>query len=175
VATIAELCFAWQCALLLFKLSHSTGTSMFSTIGFTVVPIICIAELSCWFAVLTLNHIAHAIEESLWLILVVLFAASLLIYSHQIRGGLPIWVLLGLIACAGTTVLIVFVDIPHYIFRWWTLRRAGLRYLRIRDGLKDAFLRRHVTHKPEHWRKEVLWMSLYFSAGVWVSLGFIFV
>jgi hypothetical protein len=50
-----------------------------------------------------------------------------------------------------------------------------LRYLRIRDGLKDAFVRRHVTHANKDWRNEVLWMSLYFSAGVWVSLGFVFV
>src|SRR5262244_4496972 len=66
VATIAEFCFASQCALLLFKLSHSTGASIFRTIGVTVLPIILIAELACWFAVITLNHIGHAMEELLW-------------------------------------------------------------------------------------------------------------
>jgi len=175
VATMAEICFGWQCALLLFKLSHSTGAPTIHAIGLTVVPIILIAELACWFAVLTLNHIGHAVEELLWSIMAVLIAAGLVIYSKQTGGGLPFWVAFGLIASAATAALILFVDIPLYITRWRTGRRAGLRYLRIRQGLKDAFVRRRVTHANEDWRNEVLWMSLYFSAGVWLSLGLVFV
>ena len=175
VATIAELGFALQCALLLFKLSHSTGAWIIHTIGLTVVPIILIAELACWFAVVSLNHIGHAVEELLWSIVVVLVAAGLVIYSQQTGGGLPLWIVMGLIASAGTTILIVFVDIPLYISRWRTNQRAGLRYLRIRDGLKDAIVRREVTRVTDDWRNEVLWMSLYFSAGVWVSLALVFV
>src|SRR5215475_5342096 len=175
VATIAELGFASQCALLLFKLSHSTGASIIFRIGLTVLPIILIAELACWFAVVTLNHIGHAVEELLWSIVVALVAAGLVIYSQRTGGGLPLWVVLGLIASAGTTILIVFVDIPLYIARWRTNQLAGLRYLRIRDGLKDAVVRRQVTRATDDWRNEVLWMSLYFSAGVWVSLVLVFV
>jgi hypothetical protein len=174
VATIAELGFAAQCAMLLFKLSDSTGASILRTIGLTVLPIILIAELACWFAVVTLNYIGHAVEELLWSIMVALVAAGLVIYSQTGRG-LPVWVVIGLIASAGTTTLIVFVDIPLYIARWRTRRRAGLRYLQIRDGLKDACVRRQVTGASENWRNEVLWMSLYFSAGVWVSLALVFV
>jgi hypothetical protein len=175
VATIAELCFALQCALLLFKLSHSSGASIIATIGLTVLPIIVVAELACWCAVLTLNHIGHAIEELLWSVMVVLVASGLVIYYEQTGGGLALWVAIGLIASAGTTALIIFVDIPLYISRWRTGRRAGSRYLRFREGLKDAFVRRHVTHASEDWRNDVLWMSLYFSAGVWVSLVIVFV
>src|SRR5262249_49459723 len=120
VATIAELCFALQCALLLFKLSHSTGASVIGTIGLTVLPVILVAELACWFAVVTLNHIGHAVEELLWSIMVVLVAVGLVIYSRQTSGGFSLWVALGLIASAGTTALIVFVDIPLYIARWRT-------------------------------------------------------
>src|SRR5215510_1387081 len=175
VATIAEMCFALQCALLLVKLAHASGASIIGTIGLTVLPIIFVAERACWCAVVTLNHIGHAIEELLWSIMVVLVATGLVIYHEQTGGGLPLWVAIGLIASAGTTALIMFVDIPLYIARWRTGRRAGLRYLRIRDGLKDAFVRRQVTHASEDWRNEVLWMSLYFSAGVWVSLVIEFV
>jgi len=175
VATIAELCFEWKCALLLFKLSGSTGVSIIGTIGLTVLPIIFVAELACWCAVVTLNHIGHAIEELLWSIMVVLVAAGLMIYYQQIGGRLPLWVAIGLLASATTTAVIMFVNIPVYIARWRTGKRAGLRYLRIRDGLKDAFSRCQVTHASEHWRNEVLWMSLYFSAGVWVSLVIVFV
>jgi hypothetical protein len=175
VATVAELCFAWQCALLLFKLSAQTGSSVIGTIGLTVLPIIIVAELACWFAVATLNNIGHAVEELLWSIMVGLVAAGLVIYWRGTGGAPPMWVPIGLIACAGTAALILMVDIPLYIKRWRIGKRAGLRYLRIFEGLKDAVVRRRVTQASDDWREEVLWMSLYFSAGVWVSLGIIFV
>jgi hypothetical protein len=175
VATIAELCFVWQCALLLFKLAAQTGSAAIGTIGFTVLPIIVVAELACWFAVATLNNIGHAVEELLWSIMVALVAACLVIYRQHTAGAAPMWVPIGLIACAGTAALILIVDVPLYITRWRIAKRAGLRYLRIVDGLKDTVARRRVTQAREDWRPEALWMGLYFSAGVWVSLGMIFV
>ena len=175
VATVAELCFAWQCALLLFKLSALTGSVAIGAIGLAVLPIIVVAELACWFAVTTLNNIGHAVEELLWSIMVGLIAAGLVIYWRHTTGVLPMWVPIGLIACAGTAVLILMVDIPLYIRRWRIAKRAGLRYLRVVDGLKDAVARRRVTQTRDDWAKEVPWMTLYFSAGVWVSLGIIFV
>jgi hypothetical protein len=175
VATVAELCFACQCTLLLFKLSALTGSSVIGAIGLSVLPIIVVAELACWFAVATLNHIWHAVEELLWSIVVSLVAAGLVFYWRHTAGELPAWVPIGLVACAGTTALILTVDIPLYITRWQVGRRAGLRYLSVIDGLKDAVVRRRATQASEDWRNEVLWMSLYFSAGVWVSLGIIFV
>jgi hypothetical protein len=175
VATIAELCFAWQCALLLSKLSALTGSSAIGAIGLAVLPIIIVAELACWFAVATLNHIWHAVEELLWSMVVGLVATGLVLYWRLTAGDLPMWVPIGLIACTGTVVLILAVDIPLYITRWHFGKRACLRYLRVMEGLKDAVVRRRVTQTRDAWRKEVLWMSLYFSAGVWVSLGIIFV
>jgi hypothetical protein len=175
VATVAELCFAWQCALLLFKLSALTGSSVIDAIGLAVVPIIVVAELACWFAVATLNYIGHAVEELLWSIMVGLVAAGLVLYCRYTAGALPVWVPIGLIASAGAAALILTVDIPLYITRWRSGKRAGLRYLRVVEGLRDAVVRRRVTQASDDWRKEVLWMSLYFSAGVWVSLGIIFV
>lgn len=175
VATIAELCFAWQCALLLFKLSALTGSSAIGAIGLAVLPIIVVAELACWFAVATLNHIWHAVEELLWSTMVGLVAIGLVLYWRHIAGAPPMWILIGLIASAGTAVLILAVDIPLYIARWRMGKRAGLRYLRVVEGLKDAVVRRRVTQTCDAWRQEMLWMSLYFSAGVWVSLGIIFV
>ena len=175
VATVAELCFAWQCALLLFKLSALTGSSAIEALGQAVMPIIVVAELACWFAVATLNHIWHAVEELLWAIMVALVAAGLVLYWRHTAGDLPMWVPIGLIACAGTAVLILMVDVPLYISRWRIGKRAGLRYLRVVEGLKDAVVRRRVAQTCDDWRKEVLWMSLYFSVGVWLSLGIIFV
>jgi len=42
------------------------------------------------------------------------------------------------------------------------------------EGLKDALQRRRVAHRWSEWRPEVPWMSLYFSAGVWVSFCLVF-
>lgn len=42
------------------------------------------------------------------------------------------------------------------------------------EGLKDALRRRRVAHRWSEWRPEVPWMSLYFSAGVWVSFCLVF-
>ena len=175
VATVAELCFAWQCALLLFKVSALTGSSAIEALGHAVMPIIVVAELACWFAVATLNHIWHAVEELLWSIMVGLVGAGLVLYWRHTAGDLPMWVPIGLLACAGTAALILMVDVPLYIARWRVGKRAGLRYLRVVEGLKDAVVRRRVAQTCDDWRKEVLWMSLYFSVGVWVSLGIIFV
>jgi hypothetical protein len=174
VATIAELCFAWQCALLLFKLSAQTSSSVIGMIGLTVLPIV-VAELACWFAVATLNNIGHAVEEVLWSAMVALIAVCLVIYWQHTAGAAPIWVPIGLIACAGTAALILMVDVPLYIARWRIAKRNGSRYLRIIDGLRHCVVRRRVTQAREDWRPEVLWMGLYFSAGVWLSLGIIFV
>lgn len=106
VATIAELCCAWQCALLLFKLSALTGSSVIDAIGLTVLPIIVVAELACWCAVATLNHIWHAVEELLWPVMVGLVAAGLVLYWKHTAEAPPMWVPIGLLACAGTAALI---------------------------------------------------------------------
>lgn len=173
VATIAELCFAWQCALLLFKLSAETGVPAIAAIGETLLPIVIAAELACWFAVATLNNFGHAVEETLWSIMIGLVAFALVLYGRHTAG--TILVPVGLLACAGAALLMLAVDVPLYVRRWRVGKRAGLRYLRIVDGLKDAVVRRRVTQKRADWQQEMLWMSLYFTAAVWLSLGIIFV
>jgi hypothetical protein len=157
-----------------FKLSAGTGSPAIAAIGCAVLPIVVVAELACWFAVATLNHIGHAVEETLWSIVIVLVASGLVLYGARAAGATPILVPIGVLAAAGAALLILAVDVPLYVRRWRVGRRAGLRYLRIGDGLKDADVRRRVTQRRIDWQQEMLWMSLYFSAGVWVSLGMIF-
>lgn len=115
VATIAELCFAWQCVLLLFKLAALTGSSSINVIAMAIMPIIVVAELACWFAVITLSHIWHAVEESLWSIMVGLVAIALMLYWQHTDWAPSVWLPIGLLACAGTAILILMVDVPLYI------------------------------------------------------------
>ena len=77
VATVAELCFAGQCALLISKLSALTGNAALQVVGWSIVPLIVLAQVCCWYAVISLNHLGHAIEEILWSVMVFLVALSL--------------------------------------------------------------------------------------------------
>ena len=75
-ATIAELCFALQCGLFVQRLSDITGMSLWYAGASAFVPLVIVAELVCWYAVLSLNHIGHAIEESLWALLMLMLSAA---------------------------------------------------------------------------------------------------
>jgi hypothetical protein len=63
------------------------------------------------------------------------------------------------------------IDVPMYIARWQHHRRAATPYLPLLAGLRDSFARRHLTREWIVWRREVPWMTLYFSVGVWLSIG----
>src|SRR5262249_2092228 len=65
------------------------------------------------------------------------------------------------------------VDVPMYWSRWEVDRASGKEYLSFLQGVYDAASRRVVTHRWEDWRSEVIWMSLYFSVAVWLSIALI--
>jgi len=83
VATVAELCFAAQCALFISKLSAQTGNVSLQVVGWSLVPLIVLAQLCCSYAVISLNHLGHAIEETLWSVLAFLVALSLTLTLGQ--------------------------------------------------------------------------------------------
>jgi hypothetical protein len=173
VATVAELCFAGQCALLISKLSALTGNAWLQVVGWSIVPLILLAQLCCWYAVISLNHLGHAIEEILWSVLAFLVALSLGLTLGQMPADSRILGRFGIVACAGAALLMLAVDVPMYLARWRHARSSGVRYLSL-EGLRDALQRRRVAHRWSEWRPEVPWMSLYFSVGVWLSLCLVF-
>jgi hypothetical protein len=174
VATVAELCFAGQCALLIAKLSTLTGNPWLRVIEWSIVPLILLAQLCCWYAVIRLNHLGHAIEEIPWSVMVFLVALSLGLSWGHMPADLRILRGVGMAACAAAALLMLAVDVPMYLARWRHDRRSGVRYLRVMEGLKGAVQRRRVTHRWSEWRPEVPWMALYFSAGVWLSFCLVF-
>src|SRR5262245_4833609 len=101
VATVAELCFAGQCALLIVKLSALTGHPSLELLGWSIVPLILLAQVCCWYAVISLNHLGHAIEEILWSVMVVLVALSLGLSWGYIPADIRILRGVGMAACAG--------------------------------------------------------------------------
>ncbi len=175
VATVAELCFAGQCALWILKLSALTGNASLQVVGWSIVPLILVAQLCCWYAVISLNHLGHAIEEIVWSVMIFLVALSLGLTVGQMPADSRILSGIAMVACAGAALLMLAVDVPMYLARWREGRSSGVRYLSLREGLRDALERRRVAHRWSEWRPEVPWMSLYFSVGVWLSLCLVFV
>jgi len=80
----------------------------------------------------------------------------------------------GMVACAGAALLMLAVDVPMYLARWRYARSNGVRYLSLKEGLRDALQRRRIAQRWSEWRPEVLWMSLYFSVGAWLCLCLVF-
>jgi heme/copper-type cytochrome/quinol oxidase subunit 2 len=66
VATVAEVCFAAQWAIVLHHLGRIAGVDTALNVAWAIVPLIVVAQCCSWYGVLTTNHLAHAIENSIW-------------------------------------------------------------------------------------------------------------
>ena len=77
VATVAELCFVAQWALLLRASSQATGSAFGLSAARVMVPLIVVAETFSWYSVLTTSNLGHVIEETLWGLCAALLVASL--------------------------------------------------------------------------------------------------
>lgn len=173
VATVAELCFAAQWALLLRALSHSTGSAAGLAISRAVLPLIVTAETFSWYSVLTTSNIGHVVEESLWGLCAVLLALSLVLAWPRVeRAHRALLAFVGT-AALGYAAYMFGVDVPMYAARWLADEAAGRGALSVAQGLADASTRWVVSHRWEDWRSEALWMSLYFSVGVWLSVALV--
>ena len=176
VATVAELCFVAQWALLLGECARASRSVLAGVVSRALVPLIATAEVCSWYSVLTTSNLGHTAEESLWG-----FAAALLVvaaaglWMRAAAGGRrPVL----LAACAAGSIYVGYmflVDVPMYWTRWLADEAGGRHYLGIGQGLVDVAVRRVVSHRWEDWRHEVVWMSLYFSVAVWISLALIHV
>jgi hypothetical protein len=75
--------------------------------------------------------------------------------------------------CVGGAAYAAFIfwwDVPMYWSRWLADQASGRRYLSLGQGLVDVCRRRVVSRRWEDWKGEALWMSLYFTFGVWSSI-----
>ena len=173
VATVAELCFAAQWAIILNKLGAMTNADTTLDIALVIVPLLVIAECFSWYAVLTTNYLGNAIENSIWAAAFLLVGIALARLLPEFHGVVRM-ILIAAIAC---TVLylafLVTVDVPMYLNRWRAGRADGKVHLPLFDGLRDISTRWIVTHDLAEWKEEIAWMSLYFSGAVWASLALV--
>jgi hypothetical protein len=170
-ATIAELCFALQCGLFIQSVAGITGSPVLLVAALAFVPLAIGAELVCWYAVLSLNHIFHAIEESLWALLMLMLASAFGAAAVAAHGPLRSMMIAGFVAYGIGAGLTIACDVTMYVRRW-RLGAATAR-LTLAAGLRDSRRRRHPTFDWSVWREEAPWMTVYFSVGVWTSLAMV--
>jgi diacylglycerol kinase len=171
VATLAELCFAAQWALLLRGVGQATRSPLAVGVSRVIVPLIAVAEMCSWYSVLTTSSFGHVIEESLWGVCAALLALSLvLLWPRCKREARPV---IALMAVAGLAYVAYMagVDVPRYGARWLADLEQGRSYMTIAQGVADASSRWVVSHSWRDWQGEVAWMTLYFSVAVWMSIG----
>jgi len=173
VATIAELCFVTQWALMLRTTARARGSRLTGAVSLCVVPLIAVAELCSWYSVLTTSNLGHVLEESIWGLSAALLVASLASIVPRCpperRVALVGWCLGGLAYIA----YMFLVDVPRYWSRWIVDETTGRQYLSIGQGVLDVLKHRVVSYRWVDWKGEVVWMSLYFSVAVWISLSLV--
>src|SRR5882672_10633282 len=77
VATIAEVCFVAQWAIILGQIGELTGADTTVNAALVIVPLIIVAECFSWYAVLTTNYLFNAIENSLWAVAFLIVGVAL--------------------------------------------------------------------------------------------------
>jgi hypothetical protein len=171
VATVAEISFAAQWAIVLHKLGTMTGADTAVNAAWTIVPLIVVAQCLSWYAVLTRNYFANAIENSLWAVGFFIVGVALCRLLPEFDGAVRLALAIGIGGIAAFLAFLVTVDVPMYLSRWRADVARGNKCLRPLEGLRDVSTRWVVTHDLAEWKEEILWMSLYFSGAVWASLA----
>jgi hypothetical protein len=174
VATIAELSFVAQWALLLRESARVTGSMVGKITALALVPLIAVAECFSWYSVLTTSNLGHTAEESIWALAAAGLVVSLFVIWQRCASGNQRAVL-GACFFAALVYLcyMVFVDVPMYAARWTMDGQNSRHYLTIAEGLRDVATRWHVSYRWQDWRTEVVWMALYFSVCVWISISLV--
>jgi hypothetical protein len=170
VATVAEVCFAAQWMIILNRLGAMAGAETTVNVAWVIVPLIVIAEICSWYAVITTNYLGNGIENSIWAVAFLVVGIGLCRLLPEFNGPVRLALIIAIIGIAGYLAFLVTVDVPMYLGRWRAGRPHG-KLLGLLEGLRDVSTRWVVTHDITHWEGEMAWMSLYFSAAVWASLA----
>jgi hypothetical protein len=171
VATVAEICFVAQWAIVLHQLGTMTGADTTLNVAWMVIPLILVAECFSWYAVVTTNYLGNAIENSIWAIAFFAIGVGLCRLLPDFDGAVRVVLGIAIVGIAAYLTFLMTVDVPMYLARWRVRVADGGRLLRPLEGLRDVSTRWVVTHDIAEWKGEIAWMSLYFSAAVWASLA----
>jgi hypothetical protein len=173
VATVAELCFVAQWALLLRVIARDAQSPLGVGISRLLLPLIAVAELCSWYAVLTTSYVGNAVEESIWALSASLVIVCCVTLWSRCRAAWRPLLAAALVLGIAYVAFMCLVDIPMYLTRWLEDEASGRTYLSLSQGFQDVWSRRVVTFAWDEWRTEIPWMTLYFSVGVWCSIALV--
>lgn len=169
VATVAELCFAAQWALLLREAGAAAGGA--TRASRALFPLIVVAELFSWSAVLTANYLLHAVENSLWTLGAGLAIAGFISLRPHLTGKGRRFLAVAIVCAAGYIAFMAIVDVPMYLSRWQADLATGHTYQSLGEGMRAALQRCTVERDWATWRPDAPWLTLYFTVAVWVSIA----
>src|SRR6478672_11980451 len=112
VATVAEVCFAAQWAIILGQLGGMVGSDTTVNVAWVIVPLILIAECFSWCAVVTTNYLGNAIENSIWAVAFLLVGIGLGRLLGEFNGPVRLVLIVTLIGIAGYLAFLVTIDVP---------------------------------------------------------------
>lgn len=170
VATVAELAFVTQWAVLLHEIGRATQRHAFLGIAAVIVPLIVVAEVCSWYGVLTTNYFGHVVEESLWALSAGLLLAGFVLALPRYRGPQRRFLQAGIVLGVSYALYMVCIDVPNYYAQYVAAEAAGREYLTLAEGWREVATSWTPTRQYEDWRYAMVWMSLYFSVTVWMSL-----
>ncbi len=173
VATVAELSLVVQWSIFLREYARAARRPAAVVLSYFPPVMIGMAEIFSWYTTLTTNFIGSVFEESTWAITSSVFIAGLLMIWPAYRGLRRR--LIGLLVAINAVYFcfMVRVDVPMYWSRFTSDRALGKQFRSVAEGFSDASHRRVVTRAWSDWVDEMPWMSLYFTAGVWISMGMV--
>jgi hypothetical protein len=173
VATVAELCLVGQLTMILHQYAKGARDARGLRAAWLPLPLIALAELFSWYTALTTNFIGSVIEESIWALTAGIMTLAFVGMWPRHAGRQRRFIGGAIVLNLAYMAFMCTVDVPMYWSRWQADQADGHRYLSLGEGWRDSQRRRVVTRRWEDWRAEIPWMSLYFSAAVWVSIGLV--
>jgi hypothetical protein len=173
VATIAELSITAQWTLFVGHWTKAIGSRVGYAVSRLLVPAIAFAELNSWYTTLTTNFAGSVIEETTWAVTSATMTITLIALWWRRREVRRPFIGAAIVLNAAYVMFMATVDVPMYKSRVRADTASGKRYLTLMEGAADCARRKVVTRRWEDWREEMPWMTLYFSAGVWISLSLI--
>ena len=171
VATVAEICFIAQWALLMAEAGRVFGLRTASVVSRLLVPLIVLAQLCCWYAVLTTNYLLHFAENALWTVSAALLLACFVGLWTRVEQARRSLVTAGIVFAVGYIAFMLGFDLPMYLARWQADTAAARPYLSLAEGAAQVMERCIVTREWDLWRQDMVWLTLYFSIGVWSSIA----
>src|SRR5258705_6636645 len=118
VATVAEIAFAAQWAIILYQLGTMTGADTTVNAAWVIVPLIVIAECFSWHAVLTTKYLHNAIENSIWAVVFFIIGVGLCRLLPEFDGAVRMVLIVTIIGIAFYLAFLMTVDVPMYMNRW---------------------------------------------------------